>query len=113
MNAWWIKELTIGAKQKLFPLLSEKVLKRNYTTILERCAKMELGDYQFLNHSIQPLHPNIPLAMGFVIKKVSTAFAGNLAREVGSQQFRDLFEEHAKIINYSVQHEAVMCKVMG
>jgi hypothetical protein len=51
--------------------------------------------------------------MGFVIKKVSTYFVGGLAREVGSQRFIDLFEEHAEIINYSVQHEPIMCKVMG
>jgi hypothetical protein len=55
----------------LFPLLSEEELQKKYSTILECCTKMEQGDYQFLNHSIQPLHPNIPLALGFVIKKVN------------------------------------------
>jgi hypothetical protein len=112
MNAWWMG-LATGAKQKMFPLLSEEELRKNYSTILERCTKMEQGDYQFLNHNIQPLRPNIPLALGFVIKKVSTEFVRNLAREVGSQRFTDLFEEHAEIINYSVQHEPIMCKVMG
>jgi hypothetical protein len=45
----------------LFQLLSEEELRKNYSTILERCTKMEQGDYQFFNHNIQPLHPNIPL----------------------------------------------------
>jgi hypothetical protein len=112
MNAWWMG-LATGAKQELFPLLSEEELRKNYSTILERCTKIEQGDYQFLYHNIQPLHPNIPLALGFVIKKVSTEFVGNLARQVGSQRFTDLFEEHAEIINYSVQHKPIMCKLMG
>jgi hypothetical protein len=112
MNTWWMG-LARGAKQKLFPLLSEEELQKNYSTILECCTKTEQGDYQFLNHNIQPLHPNIPLALGLVIKKVSTEFVGNLAQEVGSQRFTDLFKEHAEIINYSVQHEPIMCKVMG
>jgi hypothetical protein len=41
--------LAKGAKQKLFPLLSKEELRKNYSTILERCAKIEQGDYQFLN----------------------------------------------------------------
>jgi hypothetical protein len=71
MNARWMG-LPKGAKQKLFPLLSKEELRINYSTILKRCAEMEQGDYQFLNHNIQPLHANIPTTMRFVIKNVST-----------------------------------------
>jgi hypothetical protein len=56
------------------------------------------------------LHPNIPLTMGFVSQHI---LCWGLAREVGSQRFIDLFKEHAEIINYLVQHEPIMCKVMG
>jgi hypothetical protein len=33
--------------------------------------------------------------------------------EVGSQRFIDLFEMHAEIINYFIQHEAVLHKVVA